>query len=707
MIPLKPMMLLGLLFAVVPVLIHLFNRTRYRVEPFGAMMFLRSAARVRARGIRLREILLLAMRVLALVLVALALARPVTPGFGTRAGNQPATHILVIDHSYSTHRQDGDDTAFRDIIDSALSILNTMDAADSMGIVLGGSRPQPLFPRPTIDRARLRRALLSLEPGHESLNLAEALTQAFWMLEHSSQPRHRVIVLTDHQASHWELTAADWQRLQRHRSVLRVPPTIYVHNRGAAAPLANLTPLSITPRSPIVDTHRPAQFDITVRNLGPQTSGSLSIHVDGQPLREHELSLISGDTLVPVSVAFRDPGSHHVSVQVNGDDLTIDNQLTRAVDVLDNVPVLLVEGASSANPLQSDGALLRMALEATGSDERDGLFDVTVRNQTELDNLDVSELSAYKVLVLANVHTLSQYAVFAIEQFVQQGGGLLVALGDGAEPSEYAKLYKDGQGLLPGTLHRRRTYEDAFFRPALASEGAAHVLGPLADELPQVFDSVNVRAYWSCTASPASTVLATVGADPFLMHQRYGEGKVLLWTTALDTAWSNFPLTPDFLPLAHTLVFHLAAGVRPPMNLGQLEPLLVVSHHPGSERPPCTITLPDASEQAMELRREGDHWAGQWSDTRQPGLYTVQVGELAPRHYAVGLDQAEGDLSPIDANLRDRAQNRLACHFVSSDHALSQAMATEGGAREWWPVLMLAAMALLCAELLVAWRFSA
>jgi hypothetical protein len=706
MIPLKPMMLLGMLAAVVPVLIHLFNRSRYRVEPFGAMMFLRAAARVRARGLRLREVLLLTLRVLALILIVFAMARPVSPGFGAAGGKQPGTQILIIDHSYSTQREDGGQPVFRDIVDSALSILNTMDAADSMGIILGGSRPQPLFPRPTIDRARLRRSLLNLQPGHETLNLAEALTQAFWMLEHSSQPRHRVIVLSDHQASHWELSAADWQRLQRHRDVLRVPPTIYVQTRGVSDPLANFTPLSITPRSPIVDTHRPAHFDINVRNRGPRSSGSLSVFVDGELLREQELELISGDTLIPVSVSFRAPGSHHISVAVNGDDLPIDNQLVRAVDVLDKVSVLLVEGASSANPLQADGALLRMALEATGSDERAGLFDVTVRNQTELDNLDAAELSAYKVLVLANVHTLSQYAVFAIEQFVQQGGGLFVALGDGAEPTEYAKLYKDGQGLLPGTLRRRRTYEDAFFRPALVGDGAAHVLGPLAEELPRVFDNVRVRAYWGCTASPTSTVLATFGADPFLMHQRYGEGKVLLWSTAFDTAWSNFPLTPDFLPLVHSLVLHLASGVRPPINLSQLEPLLVVSPLTGSTQPDCRITLPDEISYPMELRREGDHWAGQWTDTRQPGLYTVRVGDQPQRHYAVGLDPDEGDLTPIDDRILERAQARLGCSFVSSDQALSQAIATEGGAREWWPAFMLAAMALLCTELLVGWRFS-
>ena len=40
---LTPIMLLGVLFGIVPLVIHLLNRARYRVEPFGGMMFLKAA----------------------------------------------------------------------------------------------------------------------------------------------------------------------------------------------------------------------------------------------------------------------------------------------------------------------------------------------------------------------------------------------------------------------------------------------------------------------------------------------------------------------------------------------------------------------------------------------------------------------------------------------------------------------------------------
>jgi len=74
---LKPILLLGAALAVVPLIIHFLNKTRYRVEPFGGMMFLRSAMRVRAQTLKLRQLLLLLLRCALFALLALSLARPV------------------------------------------------------------------------------------------------------------------------------------------------------------------------------------------------------------------------------------------------------------------------------------------------------------------------------------------------------------------------------------------------------------------------------------------------------------------------------------------------------------------------------------------------------------------------------------------------------------------------------------------------------
>ena len=66
----------GAAAAAVPVIVHLLNRRRFRVVPWAAMDFLRQAVARSRRMVELRDLLLLALRVLCLLIFALALGRP-------------------------------------------------------------------------------------------------------------------------------------------------------------------------------------------------------------------------------------------------------------------------------------------------------------------------------------------------------------------------------------------------------------------------------------------------------------------------------------------------------------------------------------------------------------------------------------------------------------------------------------------------------
>jgi len=43
-----------------------------------------------------------------------------------------------------------------------------------------------------------------------------------------------------------------------------------------------------------------------------------------------------------------------------------------------------------------------------------------------------------------------------------------------------------------------------------------------------------------------------------MIEKKYGMGKVLLFTSSLDSNWSDFPLRPNYLPLLHQAVYYLA-----------------------------------------------------------------------------------------------------------------------------------------------------
>ena len=68
--------LLGVLLGVIPIAIHLAGRRRSRVLRFPSLRFLLQIDRALARRYKLRQLILLAMRVAAICLVATGLALP-------------------------------------------------------------------------------------------------------------------------------------------------------------------------------------------------------------------------------------------------------------------------------------------------------------------------------------------------------------------------------------------------------------------------------------------------------------------------------------------------------------------------------------------------------------------------------------------------------------------------------------------------------
>ena len=100
---LAPLMLIGLAGAAVPVIIHLIGRRRAPVRKFAAMDFLLGTKRRVARPLRLREFLLLALRVRACPALPLVIAKPFVScaRSGPAVARGPQAVVLVIDSTAS------------------------------------------------------------------------------------------------------------------------------------------------------------------------------------------------------------------------------------------------------------------------------------------------------------------------------------------------------------------------------------------------------------------------------------------------------------------------------------------------------------------------------------------------------------------------------------------------------------------------------
>jgi hypothetical protein len=734
MIPafLNPWMLLALI--AVPIIIHLLNRSRFKIERWGAMMFLRKAVQVRAQRIRLEQILLMALRCLFLAALALALARPVSNrGGGGR--DDPTTHVAVIDNSYSMNQGTGRENAFLKAKEAALRLVDRMKDGDNMLVVLAGNSQKPLFPNPSFDRKFLREKIEALKPGvDQALDVPKTLEQIYWNLEQSSLPRHRVTFFTDGQAHGWKGSEPErWARVLQHRSLLKVKPGTYVFEQTPETRTRNLSIVKVYARAPLVDVFRPVKFLVEVANCGRNKENAhVEFHVDGALCGKRDVACGPGITTLEFDHSFSPAAAapswievgrvswHYATARLDDDDLAFDNTYSVALEVRHAIPVLVVEGREADTRLEAEGGPLELALSSANEPGQAGLFEVTRRTLGELQESGVQSLDAYKAVVLANVPSLSRQFQFALEQFVEKGGGLLVMLGDLADADFYNKWSGNGRGLVPATLKEVQKYGDRPYRPRFPAGVAETILDVFDPAQPHVLGEVRVEKFWRVEPAEDATKVGFFDEAPFLLYRHYGGGRVALWTTSPNAKWTNFPQTQDYLPLLQNLVTYLSASIQPPINLGQGETLVYsvpAAAVRATDPPPAksgeaaptrvwTVVGPDGESHPVEPKEAGGRFVIEWQETALPGIYTVTTQGVPPKYYAVSLRAGEGDLSPLAEEARSRLPEKVVSRFVGKQEELEAAMAAEEGAREWWRKLVFLALLVLCGELFLGWRFN-
>lgn len=111
---LQPFILWGLPLALLPLVIHLLNRMRYRTQRWAAMSFLFSANRSSTRYAKIRQFLILACRVLALAALVIAIARPLAGGWlGWALSPSPDVVLVLLDRSASMESRDASNSLSR------------------------------------------------------------------------------------------------------------------------------------------------------------------------------------------------------------------------------------------------------------------------------------------------------------------------------------------------------------------------------------------------------------------------------------------------------------------------------------------------------------------------------------------------------------------------------------------------------------------
>ncbi len=564
---LAPSLLLGLLAAALPFLIHRIGRRRANPLRFAAMeLLLRAERQVTARR-RLRDVALLIVRTGAAAALPLLFARPYAEVRSDLPSttDRPQSAAIILDDSASMQRRRGaigSGTVFESARARARSLLENMAPQSDVALVLGSEGARAPVAEPSTDRPRLLAALDETTGTARRGDLTAALARAAQILQSGAHAEKRIYLVTDLQASGFSPDATaplptpsgpiavtilpvganpgdPWEN----RAVMDVgaepAPEAGAQGVAVVAEIANFS------RRPV------SHLGVTLRLDGTEVARGFVDIPPGERVRKKFLHAFGGGG-----------AAHEAEVEIDADRFALDDRRLARVEVSRGLRVLVVDGDPRTVRNEDEVFFLEAALRAGG-----GRFQVQVAMPDEVASRNLND---YAAVFLANVARPSVEVAAELVRYVGNGGGLFISVGDRVDADVWNQRLRR---ILPQPLGLRRT---AAARPG-SQEGEtvdtrpAERLAPIDRRHPLLAGFQGggegltaARFFQYLLLEPSaenpgrSVILRYESGAPALVEAEVGRGRVLLLTTTVDREWTDLPIRPGFLPLIQEAARRLA-----------------------------------------------------------------------------------------------------------------------------------------------------
>ena len=231
-------------------------------------------------------------------------------------------------------------------------------------------------------------------------------------------------------------------------------------------------------------------------------------------------------------------------------------------------------------------------------------------------------------------------------------------------------------------IYRYRMITPAPASPAAAGQGRAAAAPQSADRVLARFDDGAVAA----------------------AERKVGQGRVIVWASALDDSYSDLPLKPVYLPLVTQMVKYLAQFEAPHawQTVGQVVDVQSLT----KSRANWVVVTPSGKRVSSTGPLELD----------EQGVYEVRPAGgsgdgFAPQAIAVNIDPAEEDLTPIDpaelvAAVTGHAAAAPAAGLPTASEAEQIDIKDAEKKQSFWWYLLVTGLLLLAAETVVSNRLS-
>ena len=676
---LNPILLLGVLAAAIPLLIHLWSRRQAKRVDFSSLMFLLVAHRQNVRRVQLKNLLILFLRVAIITLIALALARPLLKNQFSFAGARAKTSaVVILDNSFSMGYQGVHGQRFEKAKEVALEVADSLRHGDSVAVILMSDIPDAIFMKLTRDLDAAKAVIRQTEVSSRSTHVQPSLELAHDILETSISPNKEIYLISDFAKNGWDT----WGRVPNQSGA-----KIYLLPVGEAnGDNTSIEELQVS--NQLIGAHRPVQVSAAVNNHSASSSEeiTLTLFIDGEKRRLQSFNVSAQEAIAATFThKFESPGTHTGHVDLTPDRLRVDNRRYFAFGAYGQIRVLCVGEQTLYLTLA-----LNPEIQATPSTE----FTILPVSCSAQEFVDFA-LEDYDIIIFADVPQLTGRIMQQLQSFIRAGKSVVYFVDDKIDVPSYNQF----ADWVPANLGALMDWHPPL---TLSKLDSVHPIFKIfdADDFSGQYAPQFYQGLVLSPAEEARVIAELSNGTPFMVERRIHSGIAIVFNvSASQLDASNLIVNPHFVPLLQQTILYTKA-IQSAHDRNLLVGATFTANYRSAKATKASVERvgdPSGSPKTVSIGATGDL---RFDGTNLPGIYQVDVqgrDRLVRDFFAVNVEPTESDLRTIEIQ---EAIDRVAAQPMvdASPESLDLALNSHRMGKEVWGELLIMALILLLIE---------
>ena len=671
-----PTFLIGLAAIAIPIIIHLFNFRKYKKVYFTNVQFLKELKQESDSKSKLKEWLILAMRILAIACLVFAFAQPFIPGKLKAVQGEKAISIYI-DNSFSMESTNKKGTLLENAKTFATEIANTFNASDKFQLLTNDFEGKH---QRFISKEEFIEQLNEVKISSATKSINDVIKRQQDFLQNSSSKNKRIFLLSDFQknTSVFEKAGIDTS------IAISCIPII-------SSEVNNVYIDSVWFETPVqqYETQQIIHAVIINKSNKDIENGSLKLYINDAQVSLASFNVSAGNKKdVSISFTVKIKGINKGILKIEDYPITYDDNFYFSFNAQTTINALVINGKETKTAGNFKSLM-----------QNDSLFVYKENNES---SIDYSLFSKTNIIVLNELSTLTSGLTSELQKFVSNGGSVVIFPNKKSDITAYNTSFQNLQ--LPQIIKLDTTNiktQSINFEQGLY-EGVFDKIDQRMD-LPKVFEHFE----FTKTTNSNSQGLVLLQNGQFLVSlNTLGNGKVYLFSIPSDETSSNLLKHALFVP---TLIKMSILSLKPSPVYYKTAINEVISLNSTSNfsDKPLHIVKADKKVDVIPEHRLLNNATALFTQNQitEAGHYNVEENNVVVKDLAFNFDRKESDMNfmsqeDLQKQIDEKGLKNIRI-IEPNEKNLTNALQEVNDGKKLWKLFLILALVFLLSEILI------